>query len=298
MAVATSILNAAPVSYKIRKRHQLEYEMLQSHLVKTGSMPSLRDWAVLMRENQLDVKCEPVGFSTVLSASEFWKFAGYSYNSRLGGVSYNASSAKVRKAVKGLFTYDGANKREKFCSHVSTLAKRLARDCSRYADEVSNMPPCDPGKSLTIHGPIGTGLAGSPITWTATEMSVCDQEYLVDQLQELGRHYNSFAIQFPQACQLFRELGITNMIFPTYNFLASGGFNHSYVKGFPMINTDGLRSVRSQGTLLEFTKRGTLELSNFSVRGWSQLREKFEISLSEYKQSRFLHLHKSYLFSH
>jgi len=202
----------------------------------------------------------------------------------MGGVTFNSASAKLRKAVKTLFSYDGANRRERFCTHIITLARRLARDCYKYAEEVAAVSTFEQGKSLTIHGPIGTGLAGCPIVWSATEMAVFEPDYLAEQLRDLAGCYDSFALQFPLVRQIFRDNGITNLVFPTMNFLAAGDFDHNHTKGFPSVYTSGLRSIRSQGTFGEFTKNGVLALSDFMVRGWGQLREKFEVALSEYKQ--------------
>ena len=288
VAVATSILSAAPLSYKVRKRQELEYEMLVSHLVKSCSFPSMRDWAILMRSNHLEIGADQVWFSQVLSACQHHKYPGYTYSPRLGGATFNSVSAKLRRAVKTLFSYDGANRRERFCAHMITLAKRLARDCFKYAEEVAAVTTFEQGKSLTIHGPIGTGLAGCPIVWSATEMSILEPDYLAEQLRDLGGYFDSFALQFPSVRQIFRDNGITNMAFPTINFLAAGDFDHNYVKGFPSVYTSGLRSIRSQGTFGEFTKNGVLILSDYMVRGWGQLREKFEVCLSEYKQSGFV----------
>ena len=288
VAVATSLFNTASASFKERKRNEYEYLVLIRHLVKSGGFPSLRDWAVLMRENQMDIKCDPLWLARVLSVVEFYKFPGYTYNPRLGGVTYNTTSAKLKDSVNTLFSYDGSNRREKFCTFVAILARGLAHDPEKYAEEVSHQSPPEAGKSLIVHGPPGTGLAGSSIVWSAAELSICGPDYICEQLRETSNLYDQFSVQLPLVRQVFRENGITNMVFPTLNFLAAGQYNHNYIKGIPRARTVGLKSVKSKGTFLEFSAGGILDLQSALISGWNQLRENYETSLTEFKQSGFI----------
>ena len=283
VAVATSLFNASSASFKSRKRDELEYNTLLTHLVKTGSFPSLRDWGVLIRGNMLDLGCDPLAFSSVLSSVEYYKYPGYTYCPRRRGIVFNSAGSKAKSGARTLLTLDGANKTEKFCTFVINLSKSFAHDCKQYVGEIEFQIPHPPGKPLSITAPVGTGLAGKAIEWSASELLILEPEYLCDQLLELSRLYEAFSIQFSQVRQLFREQGVTNLVFPTLNFMASGQYDRNFRKGFPRRRPLGLMAVSSQGTFFEFAHNSSLDLLSIAMGAWLQLKDKLEIRHAEYR---------------
>ena len=236
----------------------------------------------------MPIGIDPVQYSEALVSIGHHKYPTYSFDHTNGSVLHNKRAQKHKKIINSLYTHAGQIRKEKFLENMENICLALSNDFKCYAAKVSQLS-WEEDQPIYMLGPLNTGLSGVNIKWDASEVPRGGPNTLGSDVMWLSKKYGELAIEIPKIIKHYRQVGLTNFMFPAWDFLATGHYDHNYESGYVWNPNRGLRSVREHGTLIDFCieDSGTdkLDLLKHIKLARKQLLSKFEYLHNEYKQS-------------
>lgn len=260
--------------------------------MKNYCLPNLNDFAILMRSNQMDIgPIDHIKYAKAIISVGHHKYPGYSFSFTSGSVVYKKIKQNSQKIVNALYTYSGQINKQKFISNMSTLCRSISHDLFAYGShvEIISQDPQHDHKDLKIVGLSNTGLAGQNIKWFKSELPANGLVGLAINLKNLSEMYRQLSFEIPLIVHEFRSVGLENLIFPVWDYLAKGFYkemifstrsSHSMIKG--------LRSTNSLGLFSDYVNNDcgnlTLELVNTMYKARKDFLLRFAARHNEFHQ--------------